>query len=370
MRSVTPRRAAAGLATLLVVTPIVAVDRSPEIPLVSGMHIVLAVNNHTAAADHERGILQGDYEMVVTISNVTADAVTHTAVMEGTDANGVRRRLAIPRIVTTADLEGSRVQVLGFHSSDPPNVNGTTSLGPSKGVIQSLVQSGESAYSFLNFVDQGMVSGTLRRGAPVRFPVLLNGKRVDVEAILATGHMRLGGISRPFETVILDHDRFPLSLRVAYGPRGGAFPFEPEFQREIVRIDLPQEAPALSAASALEKTCRIEVPGIYFDFNRATLMPESRRGLDEVAAVLRQLDVRAFVIEGHTDNIGSDRYNEELSARRAEAVRSALVRDYGIDGSRLSTAGYGERRPVESNDALSGRARNRRVELACAPSAP
>ena len=367
--SFTPRRhVAASLATLLAIAPILAVDRSPEIPLVSGMHIVLAVNNHTAAADQQRGILQGDYEMVVTISDVTAESVTHTAHMEGTDAIGTRRRLAIPRIVTASDLESSRVQVLGFHSSDPPKVNGTTSLGPSRSVIRSLVQSGESDYSFLNFVNQGMVSGRLKRhGAPVRFPVLLNGQRVDVEAILASGHMRLGGVSRPFEMVVLDHQRFPLSLRVAYGPRGGAFPFEPEFQREIVRIDVPQESPIVAAAAALQKSCRIEVPGIYFDFNRATLLPESRRGLDDMAAVLRQLEASAFVIEGHTDSIGTDRYNEELSARRAEAVRSALVRDHGVAPARLSTAGYGERRPVESNDALSGRARNRRVELACAP---
>lgn len=85
-----------------------------------------------------------------------------------------------------------------------------------------------------------------------------------------------------------------------------------------------------------------------------------------MAGVLQQLEKRSFVIEGHTDGIGSDRYNDELSARRAEAVRSALVRDYGVADERLKTAGLGERRPIESNDTLAGRARNRRVELVCA----
>ena len=361
------RLGAVAALSALVVAPILAVD-PPEIPLVPGVHIVLAVNNHTAPGDHERGILQGDYEMVVAVGDVTAETVTHTTYMDGTDAKGVPRRIAVPRIVAAADIESSRVQVLGFHSEDPPRVSGTTSLGPSRSVIESLVRSGETAYSFLNFVNQGIVSGTLRNsGAPVRFPVLLNGRRVELEAIRATGHMTLGGVSRPFETVLLDHRRYPLSLRIAYGPRGGAFPFEPEFQREIVRIDVPEETPASTAVTALEKTCRIEVPGIYFDFNRATLKPESKRGLNDMAAVLQQLVSRAFVIEGHTDNIGGDRYNDDLSARRADAVRAALVREHGVAGTRLTTAGFGERRPIESNDTLAGRARNRRVELACAP---
>jgi outer membrane protein OmpA-like peptidoglycan-associated protein len=354
----------------LAVAPLPAVERAPEIPLVAGMHIVLAVNNHTEQADHERGILQGDYEMVVAVGEVTSDSVTHTAHMDGTDAKGVHRRLAIPRLVTAGDLENSGVQVLGFHSDDPMKVSGTTSLGPSRSLVGKLKSSGEAAYSFVNFVNQGIVSGTLKAGeAPVRFPVLLNGRRVELEAIRATGHMSLGGVSRPFETVILDHPRYPLSLRIAYGPRGGGLPFEPEFQREIVRIDLPLDTPASTAATTLEETCRLEVPGIYFDFNRATLKPESKRGLEDMAGVLKSLDNRPFVIEGHTDNIGSDRYNDDLSARRADAVRSALMREHGIAGTRLSAAGLGERRPIETNETLSGRARNRRVELACAPPA-
>ena len=351
----------------LVTAPTLAVERAPEIPLVAGMHIVLAVNNHTGAADHERGILEGDYEMVVAVDDVTAESVTHTAHMDGTDAKGVHRRLAIVRTVTAGDIENSGVQVLGFHTDDPQQVSGTTSLGPSRSVVGKLIGAGQVSYSFVNFVNQGIVSGTLKSsGTPVLFPVLLNGRRVELEGIKATGHMALGGVSRPFETIILDHPTYPLSLRIAYGPRGAALPFTPEFQREIVRIDLP-EMRSSTAATTLAQTCRLEVPGIYFDFNRATLKPESKRGLEDMAGVLKALDSRPFVIEGHTDSIGSDRYNDDLSARRADAVRAALVREHGIASARLTTAGLGERRPIETNDTLSGRARNRRVELVCAP---
>jgi outer membrane protein OmpA-like peptidoglycan-associated protein len=68
-------------------------------------------------------------------------------------------------------------------------------------------------------------------------------------------------------------------------------------------------------------------------------------------------------IEGHTDNIASDRFNLDLSRRRAAAVKDALVTRHGIDAARLTTGGAGESRPLDTNDTLEGRARNRRVEL-------
>jgi outer membrane protein OmpA-like peptidoglycan-associated protein len=70
-----------------------------------------------------------------------------------------------------------------------------------------------------------------------------------------------------------------------------------------------------------------------------------------------------LTVEGHTDNIGGDPYNLDLSKRRALAVKEALIAQYGIATDRLTNAGFGASRPVESNDTLEGRARNRRVEL-------
>ena len=70
-----------------------------------------------------------------------------------------------------------------------------------------------------------------------------------------------------------------------------------------------------------------------------------------------------IAIEGHTDNVGTDAYNQDLSTRRAAAVKSALVTDFTVAASRLTTAGFGEGRPRETNETIAGRARNRRVEL-------
>ena len=337
----------------------------PDVPIVPGVNVVLAVSNATASDQAPDGILQGDYEMVVTIAEVSADGITHTALFDGVDAGGVQRRGTVRRVVSAGDLAAAPVQVLGFHLDDPPRASGTTALGPSLGVTRDLARTGTAAYAFRNWVGRETISGTLRRSAasPVRFPVLLNGRRVELEAIHATGHMALGAAKRPFETVILDHPRYPISLRIAYGPRDGGFPFAPDFVREVVRIDFPTAQSGI--ADALDKECRVELKGIYFDFNKATLKPESDRALKDIASALKS-SRRRVTIEGHTDHIGSDRYNDDLSARRAAAVKDALVRIHRIDPATLATAGHGERRPIETNDTLAGRARNRRVELVCA----
>ena len=75
-----------------------------------------------------------------------------------------------------------------------------------------------------------------------------------------------------------------------------------------------------------------------------------------------QLD-RTIVIEGHTDNVGEDASNQDLSDRRAASVREFLIAKYGVDGSRLEAKGFGESNPVSPNSTPEGRQNNRRVEL-------
>jgi OOP family OmpA-OmpF porin len=85
---------------------------------------------------------------------------------------------------------------------------------------------------------------------------------------------------------------------------------------------------------------------------------------DELNAVANAMKVHediTLVLEGHTDSRASDSYNQDLSERRAKAVKAKIVEDYGIDASRISAVGYGESRPVADNGTVEGRARNRRV---------
>lgn len=104
---------------------------------------------------------------------------------------------------------------------------------------------------------------------------------------------------------------------------------------------------------------------IHFATNSAVISPKSHRQLEEIARALTEpaLSSSRILIEGHTDNVGSDAYNLELSSKRAESVKRYLVEKFGIDANRLETRGFGSSRPVASNDTSWGRAQNRRVEL-------
>ncbi len=113
----------------------------------------------------------------------------------------------------------------------------------------------------------------------------------------------------------------------------------------------------------LAKTGRTIVYGIYFDFASDQIKKESEPVLAEIAQVMKQNATWNISVEGHTDNIGGDAYNLDLSQRRAAAVKQALVNRYHIDERRMQTAGFGMRVPKDRNDTIEGRARNRRVEL-------
>ena len=104
--------------------------------------------------------------------------------------------------------------------------------------------------------------------------------------------------------------------------------------------------------------------GIYFNFASDELRSESEPVLREIADALKAHPDWTLIINGHTDNIGGDASNLDLSRRRATAVRKALVDRYKIEESKLTTNGFGASQPKDSNDSDRGRALNRRVELA------
>ncbi|MBN1947392.1 MAG: OmpA family protein [Bradymonadales bacterium] len=101
---------------------------------------------------------------------------------------------------------------------------------------------------------------------------------------------------------------------------------------------------------------------IHFETDSARIMPDSFGILDEVAEVLRSRPTMHIRIEGHTDHRGSSRYNLRLSDSRAASVRTYLIRA-GIDPSRMISVGYGEERPIDTNNTEAGMANNRRVEF-------
>ena len=109
-------------------------------------------------------------------------------------------------------------------------------------------------------------------------------------------------------------------------------------------------------------TRKIVLRGVNFDFNKSNIRADARPILDEAIRTLQEERDINISVEGHTDAIGSDAYNQKLSVRRAQSVASYLEHG-GISHSRMTVEGFGESRPVASNATADGRAQNRRVEL-------
>ena len=106
----------------------------------------------------------------------------------------------------------------------------------------------------------------------------------------------------------------------------------------------------------------VTIGDVLFDSGRSELKPGSERNMEKLVMFFRNYPQRSALIEGFTDSVGADAMNQELSSRRAEAVRNALV-GMGVARERIEARGYGEAYPVAGNDNASGRQMNRRVEI-------
>jgi len=260
-----------------------------------------------------------------------------------------------------------------------------------------------------------LLAGTIKRvgSGPVRVPVLVNDQLVELPAIQAQGDF----VGDKTEFFFLDDERNPLTLSFRLGI-GGIKPLTPEqlafcktigkasasaanyigggrcdkpngADRDTLRVvkitcrcAVPVEGPPAGNSGgggglpggagaggvnnierALADTGKVDVYSIYFSFNSDAIREESEPTLKEIAEVLRRHAGWKLRVGGHTDGVGGDQYNLDLSRRRAAAVRDALVKRYAIDAGRLAAAGFGKSQPKDTNDTLEGRARNRRVEL-------
>jgi outer membrane protein OmpA-like peptidoglycan-associated protein len=321
-----------------------------RVPLVAGLTLV--------GAEHEPE--RGDYEPIVTVGEVTADAVS--TVFSATLPEGTR--VAVERALRREDLRQARRYRSWYEPTDPKTFAGATSFGLSSAVLSDLKTRGQadvariasdtSSLAAIASLVAGKATivehrGLLRRVEPhaVAFPVLLNDEPVMLHAIHARGTFD----DATADYHILDDPDNPILLRIAGGSTG-----------RIVRITFPVTG-ATPIEEKLKQRSRVALHGIYFDFGQATIRPESEPVLREIATALSHNPGWKIAIEGHTDNIGGDAINLDLSRRRAEAVKQALVERYRVAESNLTSTGLGASRPADANDTLAGRARNRRVEL-------
>lgn len=173
-------------------------------------------------------------------------------------------------------------------------------------------------------------------------------------------------------------DGKPVTVTAAIGTYSGAVDvtyqskvhFEPN--QPFVIVDVLVAKPvtnqmvtvkAADMADALASKGKIDLYGIYFDTDQTVIKAESAATLNEIANLLKIDRSLKLEVSGHTDNSGAHDHNMALSQGRAQAVVTALTRQYGIDPTRLVAKGYGETKPVVPNSSADNMAKNRRVQL-------
>lgn len=336
----------------------------------------------------------GDFEALTAISS--ADAKQVTLSVEAVRQNAEEEQSEDPspfkswekahfeRVIQREDLTSSTRMNQVFIAGDPDAFPGSTTDIASARVLSNLRSVGEtpfilgtvtgSAPSFGSMLGSGrrFFRGKLQRVEVGNVQVLLNGEPTPITAIHARGPLSLGEETIDFDVWIADDPDNALVLKVG------------EDQYQVIRIDYPVDGSdalgpgvGVRGAGALDEAltggdCEAELHGIYFDSGKADILAPSRPTLEALAEVLNTHDEWSVSIAGHTDSVGDDAYNLDLSRRRAGAVAAALSNTFGIDAGRLRTDGHGEAEPIGDNGTLEGRARNRRVEISreCSEKSP
>lgn len=134
-------------------------------------------------------------------------------------------------------------------------------------------------------------------------------------------------------------------------------------EQELRKIAAERDAKAMQVERLNDDMLRVSVSSeASFDFNKSTLKPEFKPTLNKVAGVLRDDPSLRIRVVGHTDSVGSETYNQQLSEKRARATADYLI-SQGVSSSQVSVEGRGESEPRASNSTADGRAQNRRVEI-------
>ncbi|HET7602091.1 MAG TPA: OmpA family protein [Gemmatimonadales bacterium] len=360
---------AALLAASLALSPSAADGQTPRsVPLCPGLTLVTAVNGP-----------EGDYESIKTIASADARGIAVTYSAQVPTKNGSLRNWNMRRVMLREDLGAATFYAHYFHSNGSDTIPGSTTLGVSTAVLRSLKRTGTAEITLVEGGNYGFPADRskapnlydyeetwkLRRVGTEPVRVTVNDSMVALPAV----HARGSYLGAQVDFWFLDDEENPLTL--AYGFASGGDALSEAWNLRTVKIAwhctgssrTASEERILRLERALREQHRAVVYDLFFDFNSERIRPESEPTLRDIAEVLRRNPDWTLSIEGHTDNVASERYNLELSGRRAAAVKAALATRLRIAGTRLSTAGFGEASPRDRNDTLEGRARNRRVEL-------
>jgi OOP family OmpA-OmpF porin len=149
------------------------------------------------------------------------------------------------------------------------------------------------------------------------------------------------------------------ALKPVVAPAPAPAPVEPP----PAPVAPPAPAPAPAAIAPVPSSEKVTYAAdAFFDFNKADLKPEAKAKLDDLVSKTKEINLEVIIAVGHTDSIGGDAYNDKLSVKRAESIKTYLT-SKGVEANRVYTEGKGKKQPVADNKTAEGRAKNRRVEI-------
>jgi outer membrane protein OmpA-like peptidoglycan-associated protein len=342
----------------------------------------------------------GDLDELLVVSGVDANTITDVWDVEvpPKTPGGRPKDLNGPPLVTgkgtvvldVADLASSNYLVPFYGINKTVHRPGTLTHGVSKENLNQLRSGKPVELQIVTTLDEMMTASLKMRPIPtvtqwrgvsiypcklqrveavdIAVPVLVNNEQIElpsihVKCVLDTGkenhyyildqlsnpvflYSRTGTLDNIKQTITISFDT-KSTLPADSGPGGGA----------------AARRGAKNMEQKLADKEPVEIYGIYFDFNSAYIKPESEVVLKQISDILHKNPSWKLSVSGHTDNIGANDFNLQLSQARAAAVKAALVKEYKIDPNRLTTSGYGASQPIADNTKVEGRARNRRVVL-------
>ncbi|MDH5185542.1 MAG: OmpA family protein [candidate division WOR-3 bacterium] len=188
----------------------------------------------------------------------------------------------------------------------------------------------------------GMVTDA-KNDQPLQASITIQGdKIIEIESDPFTGFFQLENI--------------PVGVHTVYTKKDG-------YSSAIALLEVKENESTIKNFKLVKAGTRIVLHGLKFNFDKATIKPESYSILDDAAKILLENPNISVEIQGYTDSSGSYEYNQRLSLKRAYAVVNYIVQNYGVNPVRLLAKGFGEMNPIAPNDSKEGRIMNRRVEF-------
>ena len=224
------------------------------------------------------------------------------------------------------------------------------------------------AWAFIPIGQYGVFNIRLRNYAPGAGSEINSAVKADIrEAVLDQPHISIAVNEKRFRLWVNEQKYVDIPRFIPEGANLHTIKFNvhglKDGKEDVFISNLKVAEGGVDLRRKLIAEGKVSTNGILFDSGSANIQPQSMGIIRQISQVLLQERGMSLNIVGHTDSDGDDKSNIDLSKRRAEAVKSALVNVYNIDASRLQTDGKGESEPVGDNGSVEGKAQNRRVEF-------